>query len=78
MGPFSMIGGFLMLLGTFGMMINAMFAFFNLLPVSILDGKKVLAWNPIVFGALFVLSLVMILLSYDYGGILSGLLSLFL
>jgi len=78
MGPFSMIGGFLMLLGTFGMMINAMFAFFNLLPVSILDGKKVLAWNPIVFGALFVLSLVMILLSYDYGGILSGLLSLFI
>lgn len=76
LGPFSMIGGFLMLLGTFGMMINAMFAFFNLLPVSILDGKKVLAWNPVAFGGLFVLSLVMLLLSYDYGGILSGLLSL--
>lgn len=78
LGPFSMIGEFLMLLGTFGMMINAMFAFFNLLPVSILDGKKVLAWNPFAFGGLFVLSLVMLLLSYDYGGVLSGLLSLLL
>jgi Zn-dependent protease len=30
-------------------MINFFFAFFNLLPIWVLDGKKVLAWNPKVW-----------------------------
>jgi Zn-dependent protease len=31
-----------------------MIAAFNLLPVSVLDGRKVLAWNPAVFMVLIV------------------------
>jgi Zn-dependent protease len=40
---------FAMLFGMVGLQVNAMIAAFNMLPVSVLDGKKVLAWNPLVF-----------------------------
>ena len=40
---------FLIYLGLSGWLVNAMLAFFNMLPVGILDGKKVLRWNPIAF-----------------------------
>jgi Zn-dependent protease len=50
-------GGILQLVGLIGLQVNAMVAFFNMLPVSVLDGRKVLAWNIGVFAALFVLSL---------------------
>lgn len=46
----------LSLIGIVGLQVNAMFAAFNMLPVSVLDGKKVLAWNPAVFVVLFVAS----------------------
>ncbi len=47
---FSITGaGFLFYLGYAGWLVNAMLAFFNMLPVGPLDGKKVLAWNPIAF-----------------------------
>ena len=42
-------GSLLAFVGLAGIQINAMLATFNLLPVSILDGKKVLAWNIPVF-----------------------------
>jgi len=58
-------------IGTMGLSVNGMIAFFNLLPISVLDGKKILAWNPVIFGVLFVLSLGMILFGMDYGGIMS-------
>lgn len=52
------VGAYLLLLiGLMGVQINAMIATFNMLPVSVLDGKKVLAWNPAVFAVLFVASL---------------------
>lgn len=47
----------LLLVGLMGVQINAMIATFNMLPVSVLDGRKVLAWNPAVFAVLFVASL---------------------
>lgn len=47
----------LVLIGLMGVQINAMIATFNMLPVSVLDGKKVLAWNPAVFAVLFAVSL---------------------
>jgi Zn-dependent protease len=47
----------LLLIGLMGVQINAMIATFNMLPVSVLDGKKVLAWNPAVFAVLFAVSL---------------------
>ena len=36
-------------IGIFGIQINAMIAAFNMLPISILDGNKVLSWNLPVF-----------------------------
>ncbi len=59
------------ILGVMGLSVNGMIAFFNLLPISVLDGKKVLAWNPVIFGVLFVLSLGMILFGMDYSGMMS-------
>ena len=50
-------GGILQLVGLIGFQVNAMVAFFNMLPVSVLDGRKVLAWSKGVFAILFVLSL---------------------
>ena len=37
------------MIGMVGLQVNAMIATFNMLPISILDGKKVLAWNPAIF-----------------------------
>jgi Zn-dependent protease len=34
----------------YGAMINYWLGFFNLLPFGLLDGKKVLAWNKVVYG----------------------------
>jgi Zn-dependent protease len=45
-----------MILGAMGVQINAMLAAFNMLPVSVLDGKKVLEWNKGAFAVLFVAS----------------------
>jgi len=47
-------GNILAILGLAGIQINAMLAAFNLLPISILDGRKVLAWNAAVFIVLIV------------------------
>lgn len=44
--------------------INAWIAFFNLLPIPPLDGIKVIRWNPITWSLLFVLSIVLMVLSW--------------
>jgi len=49
-------GGLLALVGLVGLRVNAMIATFNMLPISVLDGRKVLAWNPVVFAVLIVAS----------------------
>ncbi|MEN6610166.1 MAG: peptidase M50 [Methanoregulaceae archaeon] len=54
------------LLGSAGLLVNATLAAFNMLPVSILDGKKVLAWNPAVFAALFIAAFGVLIGSYYY------------
>jgi Zn-dependent protease len=48
--------GLLGLVGIVGLRINAMIATFNMLPISVLDGRKVLDWNPAVFAVLIVAS----------------------
>lgn len=48
--PGSIIGA----LGLAGLQINAMIAAFNMLPVSVLDGRKVLEWNVGAFVVLIV------------------------
>jgi Zn-dependent protease len=40
--------------------INFWFAFFNLLPVFVLDGKKVLHWNPTVWGVLIAIAAIFV------------------
>lgn len=42
-------GNLIAKLGLAGLQINAIIAAFNLLPISILDGRKVWAWNKVVF-----------------------------
>ena len=54
----------LSLIGMVGLQVNAMIAAFNMLPVSVLDGKKVLAWNPAVFAVLIVTAFGILLASY--------------
>ncbi len=45
--------GFLYDIGRLGVIINLLLAGFNMLPISVLDGRKVLAWSPIVYIGLF-------------------------
>lgn len=47
-------GNLLAMLGIAGVQINAMIAAFNLLPVSVLDGRKVFAWSIPVFFVLII------------------------
>jgi Zn-dependent protease len=42
-------GNLIAIVGLAGIQINAMLAGFNLIPISILDGRKVFAWNIPVF-----------------------------
>lgn len=49
--------GFLQDIGYVGVSVNAMLAFFNMLPVPGLDGSKIIGWNPAIFAVLFVASL---------------------
>ncbi len=58
--PFAVLalfsGGIPAIIGEAGFSVNAMIAAFNMLPVSVLDGRKVLAWNPAVFAVLILAS----------------------
>ncbi len=53
------------LIGMVGLQVNAMIAAFNMLPVSVLDGKKVLAWNPAVFAVLIIAAFGILLASFS-------------
>ncbi len=65
-------------IGMVGLSVNSMIAFFNLLPISVLDGKKIFTWNPAAFAVAIILSLGLLLLSFDYGGSLNALLNMIL
>jgi Zn-dependent protease len=57
-------GSLASLIGMMGLQVNAMIAAFNMLPVSVLDGKKVLAWNAGIFAVLIVAAFGTLLLSF--------------
>ena len=42
-----------------GFTINSFLAFFNLIPVAILDGAKVIKWSPVLWGIVTVLALIL-------------------
>jgi len=50
-------------IGWFGVMINALLAVFNMIPISILDGKKVLAWDKRIYGVTFGIAIVVLMMS---------------
>lgn len=52
----SAMGGLVTYIGIFGIQINAMIAAFNLLPISVLDGRKIMAWNIPIFALLIIAS----------------------
>ncbi|MCJ7742292.1 MAG: peptidase M50 [Methanoregula sp.] len=55
----------LITMGMIGLQVNAMIAAFNMLPVSVLDGKKVLAWNKGVFLVLIIAAFGALLASFS-------------
>jgi Zn-dependent protease len=57
-------GSLASVIGMMGLQVNAMIAAFNMLPVSVLDGRKVLAWNAGIFAVLIVAAFGTLLLSY--------------
>ncbi len=54
------------LVGMIGLQVNAMIAAFNMLPVSVLDGKKVLSWNVPVFITLIVAAFGILIASFYF------------
>tara|TARA_Y100000310_G_scaffold21263_1_gene20552 strand:- start:293 stop:844 length:552 start_codon:yes stop_codon:yes gene_type:complete len=48
---------------SFGAYVNAFLALFNMMPVFVLDGKKVLAWNKQVFWTLLISAGLLVLLT---------------
>lgn len=51
---------FVLKLSNYGFIINGWLAFFNLIPLSVLDGKKILHWNKYVWGITFAIGLILI------------------
>jgi Zn-dependent protease len=56
-------------IGMIGLQVNAMIAAFNMLPVSVLDGRKVFAWNKGIFVVLIIAAFGALVVSF-YPGIL--------
>lgn len=44
--------------------LNAFIATFNLLPFGILDGKKIIEWNKVIWSILFIQSIIYLILGY--------------
>ncbi len=55
--------GMLEQIGDFGVMINALLAVFNMIPISVLDGKKVLAWDRRVYGLALCFAIIVLVVS---------------
>lgn len=48
----------------YGFIINSILAAFNLIPLGIFDGAKVLRWNPIIWGITFVMAIILAVKAY--------------
>ncbi|MFB6353469.1 MAG: metalloprotease [Halobacteriales archaeon] len=51
--PLALLAEPLAAVGNLGVAVNLLLAAFNLIPFGPLDGRKVLAWSPVVFGVTF-------------------------
>jgi Zn-dependent protease len=63
-GSMSITSNLVTMTGMIGLQVNAMIAAFNMLPISVLDGRKVLAWNAGVFVVMILAAFGMLLLSF--------------
>ncbi len=59
-------GNLLAMLGIAGVQINAMLAAFNMLPISVLDGRKVFSWNIGIFFILIIAAFATLVAAYYY------------
>jgi Zn-dependent protease len=59
----SISGSILSIIGMVGLKVNAMIAAFNMIPISVLDGRKVMDWNIAVFVVLIVAAFAMLYVS---------------
>ena len=50
-------------IGEFGVVINAWLAVFNMIPISVLDGRKVMAWDKQVYGVAVGIAIVVLVMS---------------
>ena len=64
-GGISVTDNIVTMIGMIGLQVNAMIAAFNMLPVSVLDGKKVLAWNKAVFVVIILAAFGALLVSFS-------------
>ena len=48
----------------YGFIINSILAAFNLIPLGIFDGAKVLRWNPLIWGITFVMAIILAVKAY--------------
>jgi len=56
-------GGLLASIGYYGMMINSWLAMFNILPFPMFDGLKIMSWDKLVYGLMFVSAAALLFLS---------------
>ncbi|MDD1716905.1 MAG: peptidase M50 [Methanoregulaceae archaeon] len=52
------------IIGVVGLQVNGMIAAFNMLPVSVLDGRKVLAWNKGIFAVLIAAAFAVVIATF--------------
>lgn len=63
--PFTNVAGFVGAVARYGAFINSMVAAFNMIPFGVLDGRKVLMWNPKVFLMILVVAFGMVYVTWS-------------
>jgi Zn-dependent protease len=62
--PTDLIGFIFANIVKFGFIINSILAAFNLIPLGIFDGAKVIKWNPILWGITFAVAIILAVKAY--------------